>query len=178
MKKEASVRPEVAFREVQRFRQKWLWAVLLVSTLPVLLFVVVDLWRPLVTWTITTSDLIGLVFCVVVVIGALWFMAAVKLVIEVRREVLYVHFWPVRKQIPYTEIIRCEARTYAPIKEYGGWGIRWSLRGRGKAYNVSGKEGVQLEFKNGKRLLLGSQRAGELEAAIRARLPKQESVSP
>jgi hypothetical protein len=34
------------------------------------------------------------------------------------------------------------------------------------AYNVSGKEGVQLELANGKRILIGSQRAEELARAI------------
>ena len=57
------------------------------------------------------------------------------------------------------------ARTYRPIWEYGGWGIRCSF-GKGKAYNVSGNKGVQLVFKSGKRLLIGSQRADELEEAL------------
>jgi hypothetical protein len=34
------------------------------------------------------------------------------------------------------------------------------------AYNVSGNRGVQLEFSNGKRLLIGSQRPEDLAAAI------------
>ena len=33
---------------------------------------------------------------------------------------------------------------------------------------MSGNKGVQLVFKSGKRLLIGSQRAEELEAAIRS----------
>jgi hypothetical protein len=39
--------------------------------------------------------------------------------------------------------------------EYGGWGIKYGKMG--KAYNVSGNRGVQLEFTDGKRLLIGSQ---------------------
>ena len=59
------------------------------------------------------------------------------------------------------------AREYKPLREYGGWGIRCSLK-RGKAYNVSGNKGVQLVFKNGKQLLIGSQKAEALEEAIRS----------
>ncbi|MHC4114629.1 MAG: hypothetical protein ACYSSL_04835, partial [Planctomycetota bacterium] len=59
------------------------------------------------------------------------------------------------------------ARKYRPLLEYGGWGIGWSLR-KGRAYNVSGDKGVQLVFKSGKRLPIGSQRAEELEEAIRS----------
>ncbi len=34
------------------------------------------------------------------------------------------------------------ARKYRPIREYGGWGIRYGWNGR--AYSTSGNEGVQL----------------------------------
>ncbi|NLK25486.1 MAG: hypothetical protein GX307_02790 [Euryarchaeota archaeon] len=36
----------------------------------------------------------------------------------------------------------------------------------GKAYNVSGNRGVLLKLKDGNSLLIGSQRAEELDAAI------------
>ena len=38
----------------------------------------------------------------------------------------------------------------------------------GIAYNVRGNKGVQLEFNDGKKVLIGSQRAKELEKAIRS----------
>lgn len=71
-----------------------------------------------------------------------------------------------RHYYPWEEIAEIEARRYHPIREYGGWGIRGL--GKNRAYNVSGNEGLQLTFTNGKRLLLGSQMAWELEAAARA----------
>lgn len=44
-------------------------------------------------------------------------------------------------------------RKYRPISEYGGWGIRglWRV----KAYNVSGRYGIQVIMKNGRKLLIG-----------------------
>jgi hypothetical protein len=85
---------------------------------------------------------------------------------EVRDEALYTRVFPLTRQHRFSwgEIRSCEARTYRPLLEYGGWGVRCG-RG-GKAYNVSGNRGVQLEFTNGKRLLIGSQRPEELAAAI------------
>jgi len=49
------------------------------------------------------------------------------------------------------------------------------------AYNVSGDRGVQLELMNGVRILIGSERAGELAEAIgeqmkRERLRRQEGT--
>jgi hypothetical protein len=64
------------------------------------------------------------------------------------------------------EIVHRETRTYRPILEYGGWGVRYSFVRKGWAYTVSGNRGVQLQLANGKRILVGSQRAEELARAI------------
>ena len=91
-----------------------------------------------------------------------------KLETEVRSDGLYVRFFPVHihfKRFGVEDLSEYHVREYKPIGEYGGWGIRCSLK-KGKAYNVSGNQGVQLVFKNGKQLLIGSQRADELEVAI------------
>ena len=56
-------------------------------------------------------------------------------------------------------------RKYSAVKEYGGWGIKgWSQQK--VAYNVSGNEGVELTLRDGRRVMLGSQRAPELAQAI------------
>ena len=70
------------------------------------------------------------------------------------------------RKIAFKELKGYKVRAYRPILEYGGWGIRFGLKG--KAYNVSGNRGVQLELTNGKRLLIGSQRPEELWQAIQA----------
>jgi hypothetical protein len=70
----------------------------------------------------------------------------------------------VRREILFRGIRRCDARTYRPVWEYGGWGVRFGLRGR--AYSVSGNRGVQLELVNRKRILIGSRRPEELALAI------------
>jgi len=71
------------------------------------------------------------------------------------------------REIAAEDLSECYARTYKPIREYGGWGIRCGFRkGIGRAYNMSGNKGVQLVFKNGKKLLIGSQRCDELAQAI------------
>ena len=89
---------------------------------------------------------------------------------EVRSNALYVRLFPFHirhRKIPAEDLSECYARTYRPILEYGGWGIRYSFRkGRGRAYNMTGNQGVQLVFKNGKRLLIGSQKPDDLAQAI------------
>jgi hypothetical protein len=92
-----------------------------------------------------------------VALFVVWFIE-LELVTEVRDDVLEIRFRGlfVRRAIPLAEIRHFEARTYRPIREYGGWGVR---RGSaGMAYNVSGKRGVELRLADGKSLLIGSQR--------------------
>jgi len=162
----------IDFREVQQFRQPWLWIILFVS----LVVAIVVVGYPLAQGTATgktpgeLAALRGALALIVIVgLGLAAGFYFIKLITEIRGEGLYARFVPfVRWLIPYEDIKSCEARTYSPIGEYGGWGIRWG-RG-GKAYNISGSRGVQLEFKDGKRLLIGSRRADEFAQAIQARM--------
>ena len=50
--------------------------------------------------------------------------------------------------------------------EYGGWGLRLGLFGNGKAFNVSGDKGLQLEFTDNKKLLIGTNRPEELTETL------------
>lgn len=68
------------------------------------------------------------------------------------------------RRIPRSEIARAEAVTYSPLGEYGGWGIRGM--GENTALNARGSRGVRLILRNGNRVLVGSQRAEELAAAL------------
>ena len=79
---------------------------------------------------------------------------------------VHVRYFPfLRKTFPLSDIMAMTARTYDPM-EYGGWGVRGFPSRYGWAYNVRGNRGVEIEFKNGHRLMLGSQRAEELVRAI------------
>lgn len=92
-----------------------------------------------------------------------------KLDTEVHNDGLYVRLFPLhiqfKKFIPQ-DISEAYARKYKPITEYGGWGIKGTLKNT--VYNTRGNEGVQLVFKNGKKLLIGSQKSQELENAIKS----------
>lgn len=74
----------------------------------------------------------------------------------------------IRRRIAFAEIKTADAVQYDPLRDYGGWGLR--MGPKGKAYNMRGDRGVQLVLENGSRVLIGSQREQELEAAVRAGL--------
>jgi len=92
-----------------------------------------------------------------------------KLVTEVRDNGLFVCFvwlWPERT-IPWDQIRSVETRSYRPVRDFGGWGVRWATRGI--VYHARGKRGVRLALASGERVLIGSQRPDDLARAIAVR---------
>jgi len=94
-------------------------------------------------------------------------MASLRLVTEVRSDDLYVRSYPLHRSycnFPFDSIRSCHVQKYRPIRDYGGWGIRYGLKGT--ACNVSGDRGVLLEFRDGSKLMTGSQQPEGLAAAM------------
>ena len=108
----------------------------------------------------------------IVALLTLWFSLA-KLVTEVRETALLIRFFlhAPERTVAWHEIRRAEAVTYSTW--YGGWGVRWGPRGM--AYTVMGNRGVRVELRNGKELVVGSQRAYELADAINERIALRTS---
>lgn len=161
---------KLIYREEQRFGLwlRWLVAVLVASAVPFSIFSLTKIPSEQGSPGILPIILPAMAGIFVPVAVAVLFLL-LKMETEVRSDGLYVRFFPVHfsfKSFTKDDLSECYAREYRPLLEYGGWGIRYGLK-KGKAYNVSGNKGVQLVFKNGKRLLIGSQRAEELEEAIR-----------
>jgi hypothetical protein len=102
------------------------------------------------------------------IIFPVWFLL-MKLEIEVTSAILRFRMFPLHlkwKEVPFGTIAGVMAVIYRPLREYGGWGIRFGRKGM--AYNVSGDRGVQVTLKNGKSFLLGSRKAEELESVLHA----------
>ncbi len=157
------------FEEHQRFTQVWLWA-LLIGLMGVMTWAFVqqilsgEPFTPMPATNILVWILIPLCG-----IGIPLFILLIRLHTVVTDEEVQVRLRPFpRRRIPLEQITHCEARTYRPIREYGGWGLRYGF-GRGWAYNVKGNQGVQLELESAKPLLIGSQRSTDLAAMINTR---------
>ena len=159
------------FTEVQKFGQVWLWVlIILVATI---------IWFLAITQFLLDNpfgdklvpDVTLIVFWVLFGVGFPAIFVFGGLRTQVRYDAVYVRFVPFHltpRKLAFTDIKSCEARTYHALKEYGGWGIKCGKGGW--SYTVGGDRGVQLEFNNGKRLLIGSKRAEEFANAIQARM--------
>jgi hypothetical protein len=158
----------VAFREVQKFRQTWVWLIVFgVALLMWFAFVQqIILGQPF--GTNPGPDWMIWLFWLLIGIGLPLLFVYMKLIVEVGDDGVHIRYVPfVSRLIPFEEIQRHEARSYKPIREYGGWGIRW-WGGNRRAYNVSGNQGVELKLRGGDRIMIGSQRADALAEAISA----------
>lgn len=162
----------IYFEETQKFRQPWLWFIVLpisvfgVSVFIYIMYLQLVLGKPVGDRPMPDSMLMWFGPLMIIIIAAIPILLYLsKLVVKLDAQAIHVHFTPfLKKDILLNEIAAWQARNYKPILEYGGWGIRWGPSG--KAYNISGSWGVQLQFSNGKRLLIGSQRAQDFAHAI------------
>jgi hypothetical protein len=154
------------FCETQRFRQWWIWLIVLgVAAFAWYGFIQQVLLgqlfgtNPAPDWAVW---LIWLAFG----IGFPAFFYSIRLIVAVGTDHLLIQYIPFfSRSIPFQEIERFEARTYRPIREYGGWGLRWAGTQK-RAYNVSGNQGVEVFLRDDHQIMLGSQRAQELATAL------------
>jgi hypothetical protein len=160
------------FHEEQQFRQPWLWLLLLATTFTIggifIYGMYIQLYLGLPWGDSPMSDTMLVIvstLSISLTAGLTLLFLKLKLITEVNAAGIHVRFYPLtRKTIRFEDITSCKARSYSPIREYGGWGIR--IGRNGKAYNVYGNTGVQLEFADALPLLIGSQRAEDLADII------------
>jgi len=164
---------DMVYREVQQLRQVWLWVVVLIAA-GIMWYTAVKqllLHTPVGSQPMPDDRLI--VFWLLFGIGLPVLLLCAKLVTEVRADGIYLRFFPLQlkpKKIAFEELKSCKAKTYKPILDRSGWGIR---RGsKGKARTNSGTNGVELHFHDGEQFLIGSQRPEELCQAIQAEISR------
>ena len=155
------------FRETQKFRQPLLWVMLIAISGISILVTVLQSGIGIPVGNNPAPD--SVLILIVVIFGILLplFFYLLALTVEVKTDGIYYRFYPIQfsfRHIEWNGLSCAQSVTYRPLAEYGGWGIRYGRNGM--AYNVSGSEGVMLIKKDGKQLLLGSQRSDELAMAI------------
>jgi len=102
----------------------------------------------------------------------LWIMLSVFLLLyflrlktKIDQQGIHIRFIPFvwNKLITWDQVEKVYGRTYT-LMDFGGWGYRFSSQGI--AYNTKGKYGLQLILKNGKRIMIGTQKPKEIERVL------------
>ena len=164
----------MGYSEIQRFRQPWLWSILIsvwISAIGTLGFVV-D--RPLVQDIFNDNSSINdsglkvlLILAIVLVTALIVLFAKAKLITQIDKKFISYKFFPLHKsyrKIDWKSVVKSEVVTYQPLSQYGGWGIRAGKNG--KVFSVSGNRGLQIVLRTGERILIGTTKANELSMAI------------
>lgn len=170
------------FIETQKFDQLWIRLLVFLTTVPLLGMLAFGIYRQIILGIPYGSKpmpdavlIIIFVFILLLTVALNGLFLTLKLITEVTDEGLSYRFPPLimkNRIIPKGEISEYTIRKYSPIREYGGWGIRWGSGRTGNAYNVKGNMGLQLQLRNGKKVLFGTQRPEAFLAAVE-KLKKQ-----
>ncbi len=158
----------IYYKEVQKVTNRWIW-LLLTTVSVVFIYGFVEqliLKQPFGTnltpdWLLVVMGLLPL--CM------LYLIYLIKFCFQIDEDGVKYRFYPFHsseKLIKWDEIAAIYVRKYKPTLEYGGWGIRTFSFKKNIAYNISGNNGLQIELKNGKKILLGTENPEELEKLI------------
>ena len=134
------------FSETQRVRQPWIWTLLVLASVPALVF----------------SSVVGLL--VILTVAA--FLYSIQLITQVRTDGVYVRFAPIHRsfrRLPFDQIEQIE-RTEFGLFTYGGIGIRWTANT--VAYMTARGSGIKIDRENKKSVVIGSQETSELLETI------------
>ena len=154
------------FKEEQRFRQVWLMVLLGFSLLVPVGLIIKEYIKD--NTSMTTNEFLG---SLIGIIASVLLIFIFKLSTRIDEKGIHYQFFPFHfsmKTLLWSEITKAEIRTYDPIGEYGGWGLRYSFnKKKGNAVNVSGNIGIQLTLKNGKKLLIGTQKKEAVSSVLK-----------
>jgi hypothetical protein len=149
---------KIVFQETQRFRQIWIWALLLgVTGISLGSIFFMEREAPLafsdITFPIGMLLLLNLLFL------------SFTLSTRIEEDCLSFRFFPFTRWRSYhlDEIDAMELVEYNGLWEYGGWGIKWN--GDSWSYTTGGKWGILVKTQD-KKFLIGTQTPEEAKKAI------------
>jgi hypothetical protein len=160
------------FQEVQKFSS---WVLVVLFSIMIFAVIIITLAAKSIITPGSPFHIFSLIAAIVLPLCLIALFLLTRLETQVRPDGLFVRFFPFHihfKKFGPGDIAEYYARQYNPLLEYGGWGIRYGRGGR--AYNAKGNKGVQLVFKDGNRLLIGSQKPDELLTALNSVLRKTD----
>jgi hypothetical protein len=145
------------FSEKQKMKGIW------IALIPALIIVTLSMYQK----GFNSTDLTPMITSITLVLLVIILLLKMQLktaIFEDRIEVQYFPFHLKQRIIRFDELTSFETRVADCAKEYWGWGYKGTKKNR--SYTAYGDFGLQLTFKNGNRLFIGSQKQGELEQVV------------
>ena len=149
---------KVIFQETQRFRQIWIWALILgISGFSISSLFLLEDKAPL--------SFVDLVFPLGMILLLNVLFLSFTLSTRIEADSLSYRFFPFTRwrTFRFKEIEALDLIEYNGLWEYGGWGIKWN--GDTWSYTTGGKWGIIVKTTN-KKFLLGTQKPEEVREVI------------
>jgi hypothetical protein len=120
------------YKESQKLFPLWLLLVLSGGLIPVFIIL------------ISSETNINLITgYMLIMLGLLFAASTIRLRFSVDSKMIVIHFFPFLlkpKKIELSNIIELKVRKYSPIKEFGGWGVRFNFLNKAICYNTPGTD--------------------------------------
>jgi hypothetical protein len=156
----------ILFSEKQYFRQWWIWIILFLIFAQLGFGIYSQIFKSTPFGNNPMSDS-GLLLTASMMLVFISLFMSMHLNTKITKDCISVKFFPFRlkyRDFKWEEIDKIYCREYKPLLEFGGWGLRGI--GDNRALNVSGNKGIQIIFKNGNRLLIGTNKYEESKKII------------
>jgi hypothetical protein len=158
------------FKETQRFKRWWVWASL-IAVNGIFTYAIVQqiiFGKPFGNTPMTNTNLLLISF---VPISVFVFVISIRLDTSIGITGIRYRYYPFQFKetiIQWEDLSEAYMRRYNSFYEYGGWGIRVGNTKINKAINTSAScnIGLQLEFKNGSSLLIGTRRPKDIKEIL------------
>jgi hypothetical protein len=144
----------ILFEEVQQFKQKALEGLMLVVNTVLIVMYAAEVFK---TGETSPEANLGLLGSMLVAAGLTLLLKQIKLITQITTDGIQVRFAPLQRNFQlyrWDDIDQLFIRTYNPVLEYGGWGLRFGPSG--SAYNASGDVGLQLVLHGNYKILIGT----------------------
>jgi hypothetical protein len=153
----------MVFEEVQRFRQWWLWLILIGTTLIPVYGLYQQVYLGIPFGNNPASDE-GLVVFLLLMLALLVLFAFTSLRTRIDDTGIKMVFIPFKKKtVAWDQVEQLRIVNYGFV---GGWGIRLGSH-YGTIYNISGNKGLAIRLKNGKKFLIGTAQPEALKSYLK-----------
>ncbi len=158
---------QILFSERQRFKQIWLW-ILSIGINGISLYGLIKQVFLGERFGDRPMSNIGVITFTIFTISISLLLLNMRLDTTIKTDGIYVRFFPFQRTFRFyawDKLNQAYVRQYSPMGEYGGWGIRGFRSNR--AFNVSGNMGIQLIMEDGRKFLIGTNKAAEVTETLR-----------
>ncbi len=159
-----------SFNEIQRFRIRWAW---LAAAAMNGLFIYAIIQQVILGKPFGNKPAPNIILIAIELFFLLFlvFLFSIRLKTSFNTEGIRYRFYPFQFKtttIEWHELSDAYIREYSSLFEYGGWGIRQGSPKTGRAINTSEScnKGLQLRFRDGKLLLIGTKNPAAIQKIL------------